>query len=148
MKLLIQRVRETTIRIGEEEVARSAHGICAFVGITHEDSERDAVYLAQKLLTLRIFPDEKGRFARSILDTRGQIMIVSAFTLYGDCRDGRRPSLSGAAPPGQAKRLYEHFVARVMESGLEVSTGRFQASMQVAMVNDGPVTFLLESGPG
>ena len=121
-------------------------GLCVFLGVGTGDSEKDGAFLADKLLNLRIFPDESGRFDRSIMDTRGEILVVSQFTLYGDCRKGRRPSLTDAAAPEEADRLYRDFVDRLsLPGGPRVCTGTFQAHMKVSLVNDGPVTFMIDS---
>lgn len=116
-----------------------------FVGIAKLDSEADADYLIQKTIHLRIFPDESGKLNRSVLDVRGAMLIVSQFTLYGDCRKGRRPSFDQAALPDEALRLYNYFVERLTTYGLPVETGRFQAHMNVSLSNDGPTTLLLDS---
>lgn len=115
------------------------------LGVGVGDTETDAAYLADKVLNLRVFPDEVGQMNRSALDVSGGLLVVSQFTLLGDVRKGRRPSYSGAAPPEEASRLYEHFVSRLRPSGLPVSTGVFRASMDVVLVNQGPVTILLDS---
>ena len=116
-----------------------------FVGIADGDTERDAQYLAQKIVSLRIFSDEAGRFNLSALDIKGELLVVSQFTLLADTRKGRRPSFVEAAPPAQAEKLFEQFVEQVVASGLKVETGRFQQYMQVEIHNDGPVTILLDS---
>ena len=120
-------------------------GLLLFLGVTHNDVRRDADYLADRVTQLRIFPDDTGRMNRSILEAGGALLVVSQFTLYGSCRKGRRPSFDEAAGPEQARELYEYFVGRLRSSGLPVDTGVFQAHMQVHLVNDGPVTFLLDS---
>lgn len=126
-------------------VGEIGRGILALIGIGAKDETRDADLLAEKLVNLRIFPDEDGRMNRSALDIGAELLLVSQFTLYGDCRKGRRPSFDAAAPPVRARELYEHTVAKVGEYGLATHTGVFQAHMRVELVNDGPVTFLLES---
>jgi D-tyrosyl-tRNA(Tyr) deacylase len=120
-------------------------GILALLGISREDSREDADYLLDKLLHLRIFPDEERKMNRSVMDCGGSLLVVSQFTLYGDCRKGRRPSFDQAAPPEQALALYEHFVDAARRSPVPVQTGVFQAMMEVHLVNDGPVTILLDS---
>jgi D-tyrosyl-tRNA(Tyr) deacylase len=120
-------------------------GILALLGISREDSQADADYLLDKLLHLRIFPDEERKMNRSILDCGGSLLVVSQFTLYGDCRKGRRPSFDQAAPPEKAQALYEYFVAAARRSPVPVQTGVFQAMMEVHLVNEGPVTILLDS---
>ena len=117
------------------------------LGITQTDQERDARYLADKVIQLRIFPDEAGRMNRSLLEAGGALLVVSQFTLYGDCRKGRRPSFDHAAPPEQARALYECFIQHLKSSNIAVETGVFQAEMEVHLINDGPVTFILDSKP-
>jgi D-aminoacyl-tRNA deacylase len=145
VRAVIQRVTDARVSAGEETVGRIGAGICVFLGVGKEDSERSAATLADKIKNLRIFEDPEGKMNRSIIDAGGALLVVSQFTLYGDCRKGNRPSFTGAAPPAEADRLYQGFVARLRAAGLTVATGRFQARMNVALVNDGPVTFYLES---
>lgn len=121
------------------------HGLLLLVGITHEDSEKDVEFVADKVAHLRIFEDEAGKMNHSVLDTGGQILSVSQFTLYGDCRKGRRPNFMSAARPEQAEPLYEMFNSKLREKGLQVETGRFGAMMDVRLLNDGPVTLIVES---
>ncbi len=121
-------------------------GLLVLLGVGHEDSETDATYLAEKITGLRIFEDVDGKMNRSVQDVGGSVLVVSQFTLYGDVRRGKRPSFDAAAPPEHARRLYEFFVERVRASGLRCETGRFQEMMQVELVNEGPVTILLDSG--
>lgn len=121
-------------------------GLLVLLGVGHEDSETDATYLAEKIAGLRIFEDVDGKMNRSVQDVGGSVLVVSQFTLYGDVRRGKRPSFDAAAPPEHARRLYEFFVERVRASGLRCETGRFQEMMQVELVNEGPVTILLDSG--
>jgi D-tyrosyl-tRNA(Tyr) deacylase len=127
------------------EVGRIGRGILLLLGVSGDDARRDADYLVDKTLHLRIFEDDAGRMNRSLLDVGGELLVVSQFTLYGDCRKGRRPSFVQAAPPDMAEKLYEYFVGRARERGVPVATGRFRAMMDVALVNDGPVTLILES---
>jgi D-aminoacyl-tRNA deacylase len=145
VRAVIQRVTDARVSAGEETVGRIGAGICVFLGVGKEDSERSAATLADKIKNLRIFEDPEGKMNRSIIDAGGALLVVSQFTLYGDCRKGNRPSFTGAAPPAEADRLYQVFVARLRAAGLTVATGRFQARMNVTLVNDGPVTFYLES---
>lgn len=145
MRLLIQRVKRASVTVATAQVATIGTGICAFLGVASGDSERDCHHLAEKLLNLRIFPDGNREFHRSVIDTGGEILVVSQFTLCGDTRGGRRPSLSGAASPDRAEPLYEVFVDTLIQAGAGVQTGQFQQHMEVALVNDGPVTFILES---
>jgi D-tyrosyl-tRNA(Tyr) deacylase len=126
-------------------VAAIGPGLLVLLGVGKDDDQGDAEYLAEKVLNLRVFPDEAGQMNRSVLDVRGGLLVVSQFTLFGDVRRGRRPSYSEAAGPEQASRLYESFVERLRPSGLTVATGRFRAMMDVSLVNDGPVTILLDS---
>lgn len=145
MKALLQRVTGASVSVEGEVVGKIGRGLVVFVGVANGDSERDAKYLAQKTAGLRIFADEGGRFNLSALDIRGEILIVSQFTLMADTRKGRRPSFVEAAPPTQAEELFEFFVREVKATGLKVETGRFQQYMQVKIHNDGPVTVMLDS---
>ena len=146
MRILLQRVERADVNVDGKTVSAIGPGLCVFLGVGKGDSEKDGAFLADKLLNLRIFPDESGRFDRSIMDTRGEILVVSQFTLYGDCRKGRRPSLTNAAAPEEADRLYRDFVDRLsLPGGPRVCTGTFQAHMKVSLVNDGPVTFMIDS---
>ena len=145
MKALLQRVTEASVSIGGEVVGRIGRGLVILVGVASEDTEKDAQYLAQKTVNLRIFPDEAGRFNLSALDVKGELLVVSQFTLLADTRKGRRPSFIEAAPPAQAEELFERFVEQACATGLKVETGRFQQYMHVEIHNDGPVTILLDS---
>lgn len=145
MRAVIQRVAEARVSVGEEIVSDIGPGLCIFLGIAVNDSEKDAESLASKIGSLRIFEDEQGKMNRSVRDTRGDLLVVSQFTLYGECRKGNRPSFSAAAAPEPAKRLYDDFVQRLRQTGLKVATGEFRAHMKVALVNDGPVTLILET---
>lgn len=145
MRAVIQRVAEARVSVGEEIVSGIGPGLCIFLGIAVNDSEKDAESLASKISRLRIFEDEQGKMNRSVRETRGDLLVVSQFTLYGDCRKGNRPSFSAAAAPEPAKRLYDDFVQRLRQTGLKVATGEFRATMKVALVNDGPVTLILET---
>ena len=146
MRILLQRVERAEVSVDGATVSAIGPGLCVFLGVGKGDSEKDGAFLADKLLNLRIFPDESGRFDRSIMDTRGEVLVVSQFTLYGDCRKGRRPSLTNAAAPEEADRLYRDFVDRLsLPGGPRVCTGTFQAHMKVSLVNDGPVTFMIDS---
>ena len=145
VRAVVQRVKEASVRVDDAVVGRVGRGLTVLLGVGTGDAESDAEYLADKLLNLRVFPDEKGQMNRSVLEVGGGILIVSQFTLYGDARRGRRPSYVDAAPPEEANRLYEHLVARLRASGLAVATGVFRAMMDVALVNEGPVTILLDS---
>ncbi|MBA7659791.1 D-aminoacyl-tRNA deacylase [subsurface metagenome] len=145
MKALLQRVSRASVSVANEVVGRIGGGLVVFVGVADGDTERDAQYLTQKIVSLRIFSDEEGRFNLSALDIKGELLVVSQFTLLADTRKGRRPSFVEAAPPAQAEKLFEQFVEQVVASGLKVETGRFQQYMQVEIHNDGPVTILLDS---
>lgn len=145
MRALLQRVTGASVSIADEVVARIGKGLVVFVGVANEDTGKDAEYLAQKTVNLRIFADKEGRFNLSTLDIAGELLIVSQFTLMADTRKGRRPSFIEAAPPAQAEGLFEQFVSKACTSGLKVETGRFQQYMQVEIHNDGPVTILLDS---
>ncbi len=145
MKALLQRVTGASVSIGGEVVGRIGQGLVVFVGVASGDTEKDAQYLARKIANLRIFPDDAGKFNLSALDIKGELLIVSQFTLLADTRKGRRPSFVEAAPPAQAEKLFERFVAEARITGLKVETGRFQQYMQVEIHNDGPVTILLDS---
>lgn len=146
MRMLIQRVDQASVSVDDTAVAAIGPGLCVLLGVGREDTGQDSAFLADKLLNLRIFADESGKFSRSIMDTGGEILVVSQFTLYGDTRKGRRPSLTGAAAPEDAERLYRDFVDRLtVPGGPRVCTGTFQAYMKVSLVNDGPVTFLIDT---
>ena len=145
MKALLQRVGGATVTVSGEVVGRIDRGLVVFLGVAGGDTEKDARYLAQKTVNLRIFADATGRFNLSSLDVQGELLVVSQFTLIADTRKGRRPSFIEAAPPDQAEELFERFIAEVRLSGLKVATGRFQAYMQVEIHNDGPVTIMLDS---
>jgi D-tyrosyl-tRNA(Tyr) deacylase len=146
MRAVVQRVSEAWVRVDGAEVGRIARGLLVLLGVGREDVEADADALADKVVNLRIFADEAGHMNRSLLDVRGELLVVSQFTLYGDARKGRRPSFVQAREPAEAERLYRRFVAQAEGSGLRVATGVFQAMMDVGLVNEGPVTILLDSG--
>jgi D-tyrosyl-tRNA(Tyr) deacylase len=145
MRAVIQRVSEASVRVAGELQGEIGAGLLVLLGVQVGDGQPDAEMLADKVLNLRIFPDAAGQMNRSVLDTRGGLLVVSQFTLLGDARRGRRPSYIDAARPEEADRLYLHFVERVRLSELEVKTGVFRAMMDVALVNQGPVTILLDS---
>ncbi len=145
MKALIQRVTSASVSVNNNIVGQIERGLVVFLGIARDDSEEDACYLANKIANLRIFANEAGEFDLSALETKGEILIVSQFTLLADSRKGRRPSFTEAAPPDKAKELYEFFVDQVRSAGLSVETGVFQEYMLVEIHNDGPVTLLVES---
>jgi D-aminoacyl-tRNA deacylase len=145
MRLVIQRVSNASVTVGDEIVSRIGAGLCVFLGVGKNDSESNAASLAEKIGNLRIFEDDQGKMNRSVRDVGGEILVVSQFTLYGDCTKGNRPSFTEAAPAAGAEQLYEAFVNRLRALGLRVATGRFQAKMDVSLTNDGPVTFTLEA---
>jgi len=145
VRAVVQRVAEASVRVGGETVGSIGPGLVVLLGVGVGDAEADAESLADKVLNLRVFPDEAGQMNRSVLDVSGGLLVVSQFTLLGDARRGRRPSYIEAAPPEEADRLYRHFVSRLRPSGLAVATGIFRAMMDVALVNQGPVTILLDS---
>jgi D-tyrosyl-tRNA(Tyr) deacylase len=145
MKAVLQRVTEASVEADGRVAGAIGPGLVALLGIRRTDSEKDAGYLAEKILNLRIFPDRDGKMNRSLLETGGGVLVVSQFTIYGDTRKGRRPSFDEAAPPDDAKRLYEYFVEVLRARGIHVETGVFQAMMKVRLVNDGPVTLICES---
>jgi D-aminoacyl-tRNA deacylase len=145
MRALVQRVGEAQVSVDGQAVGAIRAGLLVLLGVTHEDTAERAAWLAGKVAGLRIFEDADGKMNRSVVDVGGSVLAVSQFTLYGDCRKGRRPSFDAAARPEQAKALYEVFVSALRRRGVPVSTGVFQAHMQVALVNDGPVTLMLEA---
>ena len=145
MRVVVQKVKRASVRVGEETVGEIGKGILVLLGISREDSETEAVYLLEKTINLRIFEDENGKMNLSLLDAEGALLVVSQFTLYGDARKGRRPSFIEAAAPEKANQLYEFFVAEARKTIDIVETGRFQAMMDVELVNDGPVTILLDT---
>lgn len=145
MRAVIQRVTAADVQVDHEIVGRIGPGLLVLLGIARSDEEKDADYLADKVVNLRIFEDGEGKMNRSLLETGGELLVVSQFTLLGDCRKGRRPSFVEAAPPERAEQLYEYFVNQLRLKGINVSTGQFQAMMAVSLVNDGPVTLILES---
>lgn len=145
MKAVIQRVSRAEVSVAGEPVGRIGHGLCVFLGIGKDDGKSNADHLAEKIKNLRIFEDENGKMNRSVEEVREEVLVVSQFTLYGDCRKGNRPSFSDAAPPDQAEKLYEYFVRQLRGAGLTVTTGQFKARMDVNLINDGPVTFIVEN---
>jgi len=144
MKTVIQRVKSASVVVEGKTVGEIGRGILVLVGVERGDDEARADWLAEKVCNLRIFEDEAGKMNLSVQEIGGSLLLVSQFTLAGNCDKGRRPSFDTAAPPDEGKRLYEYFVEAVKRNGLQVATGIFQADMQVSLVNDGPVTFILE----
>lgn len=145
MRAVVQRVSQAKVTVGGEITGEIASGLLVLVGIGRDDNEAAADYLADKIMGLRIFEDDAGKMNRSVMDIGGAMLVVSQFTLYGDVRKGKRPSFDDAAAPDKARALYEHFVARICAAGLRCETGRFQEMMKVALVNEGPVTILVDS---
>ncbi len=145
MRAVIQRVKESSVTVDEEALGAIGPGLMVLLGVGEEDAEKDADFLASKIVNLRIFEDENGKMNRSLLDTGGEMLVVSQFTLLGDCSRGRRPSFIKAAPPETADALYLYFTKQVRQAGVQAATGRFGAMMDVALINHGPVTMILES---
>jgi D-tyrosyl-tRNA(Tyr) deacylase len=145
MRAVIQRVAEARVEVGGRIVGAIGRGLLILLGIEQSDSEDDADYLCSKIIHLRIFEDSDHKFNLSLADTKGEALVVSQFTLLADCRKGRRPSFAAAAAPDQARRLYEYFIGSVEKASIAAASGEFQASMEVFLVNDGPVTVLLDS---
>jgi len=145
MRAVVQRVKKAEVSIAGETVGVISVGVCVFLGVGKDDTREDALYLAEKIINLRIFPDTEDKMNLSIKDINGEILAVSQFTLFGDCRKGRRPGFSEAAPPEKANELYEKFIQYLQEAGIFVSTGIFRADMTVSIDNEGPVTMLLDS---
>jgi len=145
MRAVLQRVEQAAVTVAGEEIARIGKGILALVGIGRGDIQADLEWMAKKIIEIRIFDDGEGKLNLSLEDVGGQLLLVSQFTLYGDCRKGRRPSYSEAAPPPEAGRLYEEFVSIVRQRIPDAQNGRFQAMMDISLVNSGPVTLILES---
>lgn len=145
MRAVVQKVSKSSVTVGETCTGKIEKGLLVLLGVTHEDTEQDAQYLAEKIANLRIFEDADEKLNLSVKEIDGAILSVSQFTLYGDCRKGRRPSFTEAARPEQANLLYEQFNHFLEANGVSVATGRFQTHMEVSLVNDGPVTILLDS---
>lgn len=145
MKVVIQRCSKAKVTVDDQIIGQIDKGLMLLVGVTHEDEEKDADYLAEKIAGLRIFEDEAGKMNHSVLDVQGSILSVSQFTLYGDTRKGKRPNFMAAAKPDVAEPLYEYFNEQLRKKGLQVETGKFGAMMDVSLTNDGPVTLILES---
>jgi len=145
MRAVVQRVSRAQVSVNREVVGEIARGLLVLLGVSRQDTKADAEYLAEKIAGLRIFEDEGGKMNLAAKDVGGCILVISQFTLYGDVRRGKRPSFDAAAPPELAKPLYEYFVERIRTAGLRCETGQFQAMMQVELVNEGPVTILLDS---
>ena len=144
MKIILQRVTRASVVIKEERIAAISKGLLVLFGVEKHDDEEKVIFLAEKTLNLRVFSDEKGKMSLSCMDICGEILVVSQFTLAGDCSKGRRPGFDNAAPPDFAQLLYQKFVQQISQSRLKVATGKFGVDMQVELINDGPVTFTLE----
>lgn len=144
MRIILQRVNESRVEVAGQMIGKIEKGLNLLVGITPSDTEQEVAWMARKCLELRIFPDESGKLSQSVQDIEGGLLVISQFTLYGDCRKGRRPSFAKAAPGAVAEQIYEQFVNKLKESGLQVETGQFGAMMNVYIENDGPVTLILE----
>jgi D-aminoacyl-tRNA deacylase len=145
MRAVLQRVTEASVRVSSNVTGAIGAGLLVLLGVEREDTKQDAEYLVNKIAGLRIFNDDAGKMNRSVIDVGGALLVVSQFTLYGDCRKGMRPSFDQAARPETARELYEYFVTETRNRGIHVETGLFQASMEVSLVNDGPVTLICES---
>ncbi|MBW2054187.1 MAG: D-tyrosyl-tRNA(Tyr) deacylase [Deltaproteobacteria bacterium] len=145
MRAVVQRVKSSSVTVDGRVVAEIGDGLLVLLGVAKPDKSDDADYLAEKIVNLRIFEDEDGKLNRSVLSTGGQMLVVSQFTLLGNCNKGRRPSFVHAAGQDQAVKLYERFIEQVREKGVSVKTGRFRATMEVGLINDGPVTLIVES---
>lgn len=145
MKAVVQRVIQSSVAVNGRTIGAIGRGLTVLLGIARRDSEKEAEYLAEKIVNLRIFEDPAGKLNLCLLDVGASMLVVSQFTLLGDCRKGRRPSFVDAAGPDQAEMLYEHFVRKVQELGVPTATGRFRTTMEVSIVNDGPVTLILET---
>jgi D-tyrosyl-tRNA(Tyr) deacylase len=147
MRAVIQRVRRAHVEVDGEVTGAIEAGLVVLLGISRDDSSADADYLVDKIAGLRIFQDDDGKMNRSLRDTAGRLLVISQFTLYGDCTKGRRPSFDRAAPAGDARTLYDYFVSTARSSGIPTETGKFQATMAVHLINDGPVTLICDSPP-
>lgn len=147
MRALLQRVVSAQVRVNAKTLGRVGRGLLVFLGVGREDGVSEAVDLANKVANLRVFENKQGRFDLSVLDVKGEVLVVSQFTLYADCRKGRRPSFTEAAPPQEAERLYLRFIEELRTKGLKVEYGAFGEHMEVELTNDGPVTILLETKP-
>jgi D-aminoacyl-tRNA deacylase len=145
MRAVVQRVTRSTVTVDDQVIGEIGQGVMVLLGVGQNDTEQDADYLAEKIVHLRIFEDETGKMNRSLLETGGAMLVVSQFTLLGDCRKGRRPSFADAAAPEKAEHLYIHFTKKIRSFDIHLATGRFRAAMKISLVNDGPVTLILES---
>jgi D-tyrosyl-tRNA(Tyr) deacylase len=148
MRAIVQRVFSARVEVDDQLVGSIGPGLCCFVGAGKRDAERDAGYVADKIVGLRVFPDDQGKMSRSLVDVGGEVLLVSQFTVYGDVRRGRRPSFDGAMHPDEARAAFDRFVQRVRDHGVPVATGQFAAKMRVLVDNDGPVSILIDSEKG
>lgn len=145
MRTVVQRIKAASVSVAQKKISAIGPGLLVFLGVAHGDMTSDAHYLADKIAGLRIFEDKDGKMNRSVIDISGEILVVSQFTLYGDCRKGRRPSFTAAAAPEKAERLYDAFTEKLRSLRIPTQTGQFRAMMEVSLVNDGPVTLIIES---
>jgi D-tyrosyl-tRNA(Tyr) deacylase len=145
MKAVVQRVAHSNVKVNGQQIGAIEKGLLVLLGVGHDDTEKQVKWLAEKIINLRIFEDQDGKMNRSLQDVGGSMLVVSQFTLLGDCRKGRRPSFVAAAPPDQAEMLYERFVSLIKQMGITVATGKFGAMMQVSLINDGPVTLIIDT---
>lgn len=145
MRAVVQRVREAKATFDGEMIGDIKSGLCVLLGIKIGDTEKDVLWMVDKLVNLRVFEDNNDKLNLSLMETKGEMLLISQFTVYGDCRKGRRPSFTEAAPPGEAKRLYEFAIEKVKEQGISVKTGTFQTHMVIEIANDGPVTLIIDS---
>jgi len=145
MRAVIQRVKHASICVNGTPIAEIGRGLLALIGIARDDTRENLIWTARKILDIRIFNDDEGKLNLSLHDIKGELLLVSQFTLYGDCRKGRRPSYIEAAPPAEAEKLYDEFVQMVRQMKPDVQTGKFQAMMDVALINEGPVTIILDT---
>lgn len=145
MRAIVQRVHQASVEVNEQIIGQIGRGLCCFVGTGREDQTQDLAYVADKIVGLRIFPDESGKMSQSLLDVGGEALLISQFTVYGDTRRGRRPSFASAMAPDEARESYQQFVQMVKERGVGVATGQFAATMRVRVDNDGPVSILIDS---
>ncbi|MDD9301141.1 MAG: D-tyrosyl-tRNA(Tyr) deacylase [Desulfobacter sp.] len=147
MKAIVQRVKNAQVTVDNTIISRITKGLMVLLGVADKDSEKEADYLVDKIIHLRVFEDDQGKMNLSLKDVKGELLVVSQFTLMGDCKKGRRPSFIKAARPEEANRLYTYFTAKAADAGVVVKTGQFQANMDVSLVKQGPVTLILESRP-
>lgn len=145
MRAVVQRVASSSVTVDEQKISNIEKGLLVLLGVTHEDTSKDIDYLIEKIVNLRIFEDEDEKMNLSLKDINGELIVVSQFTLYGDCKKGRRPNFTGAAKPDLANNLYEEFIEKAKKQNINVGTGKFGAHMMVELVNDGPVTILIDS---